>query len=146
LLGVFLIAPFAMFAARARRSRGDPEWRFALLCFAFVGIACLVWGLLLFGTPPARATLHVGSLAVPLLAICVCAAAAYASYPRFGIGLVAFNALFVLFLYVPDLVSPPGSSYSVIAAIAAAAALGGFCWTALRAPWTTADSEYTPAP
>jgi hypothetical protein len=147
-IGFLLLGPMAM-AVRAALDRGGgrgPEWRFALGAGALTLAACVVWALLMFGNPISEAIIHQGSLAVPLLAICVCAAAAYGSYPRFGIGLVAFNALFVLFLYVPALVAPPGTSYSVIAAILAAAALGGFCWTALRAPWTTADSEYTPAP
>jgi hypothetical protein len=134
LLGVFLIAPFAMFAARARRSRGDPSWRFALLCFAFVGIACLVWGLLLFGTPPARATLHVGSLAVPLLAICGCVAGLCATYPRLALAVVGLNLGIVLILYTPSLTPPPGTGYSPVAAVLAALSLAGIAWV-LREAW-----------
>ena len=69
-LGILLIAPLAMVLARLRRIRhDDEEWRFALDCFVFLLVACICWGLLLFGTPESRTTIHVGSLAVPLLGL-----------------------------------------------------------------------------
>jgi len=147
-LGFLLLGPLAM-GLRALRSRGrprGPEWRFALQGGALTLAACVVWILLLFGNTAAETVIHQGTLAVPLLAIAVCAAAAYASDRRFGIGLVTFNALFVLALYAPEMSPPPESSYSIVAALVAALALGGFCWTVLRSPWTTETAEYTLAP
>ncbi len=86
----------------------------------------------MFGGPGSGTTIHVGSLVVPLLAACGCVVGAYACDCRLGVGLAALNALFVLVLFVPALSPPPGSSYSPIAALAAAAALAGFGWVALR--------------
>lgn len=127
-LGIFLIAPFAMFAAR-KREHDESEWRFALLGFAFVAIACVVWGLLLFGTLPARATLHVGSLAVPLIGICACVAGLRCTYPRLAAWVVGINVVAVLVAYTPSLTPLPGTSYSPIAALLAALSLAGIVWT-----------------
>lgn len=125
-LGLLLIAPIAMIAARRRAERNREEWNFALLCFAFFGIACLAWGLLLFGEPDSRATIHVGSLAVPLLGLVGCVAGVAAVLPRLAAWLVGLNALFVLALYTPSLTPPLGTSYSPLTAILAAAALVAF--------------------
>ena len=124
-IGLFLIAPFAMLFGRRRTGRNEDEWRFALLCFAFFGIACLVWGLLLFGTPDSRATIHVGSLAVPLLGVVGCVAGLRSLYPRLATAVVAINVLFVLVLYTPSLTPPPGTSYSPVAAVLALLSLAG---------------------
>ncbi|HET8863848.1 MAG TPA: hypothetical protein VFM94_11435 [Solirubrobacterales bacterium] len=132
LVGFLLIGPLAMLFARARGRPDGPEWRFALLCFAFCGLACAIWALLMFGEPDSSTLLHVGSLVVPLLAICACVVGAYSVYPRLSIALVALNAIFALALYVPALSPPPGTSYSVVAALIAAASLAGFVWVAFR--------------
>jgi hypothetical protein len=126
-LGLFLIGPIAMLVAwaRGRRERGA-EWRFAVFSFAFAAIGCAVWALLLFGTPDARTTLHVGSFALPLLALCGCVAGLHALHPRLAVGAVALNALLVLAAYVPSLTPVPGSSYSPIAAVLAGLGLAGF--------------------
>jgi hypothetical protein len=134
LLGILLIAPFAMLAARRRLDRNREEWRFALLCFAFFGIACVFWGLMLFGTPDSRATIHVGSLAVPLLAIVGCVAGLHSVFPRLAATVVGLNVLLVLVLYVPSLTPPPGTSYSPIACILALASLAGFALLTLGRP------------
>ncbi len=151
-IGLILLEELALIALLAmpvralldRDGERGPEWAFALTGAGLCLAACLVWALLMFGNSISETVIHQGTLAVPLLAICVCAAAAYASYPSFGVGLVAFNALLVLALYAPVVVPPLGTSYSVIAGIVAAIALVGFCWAALRAPWVSADGEYTP--
>ena len=132
MLGFLLVGLAAMLVARARGRPGGPEWRFALYALAFCGLACAIWALLMFGEPDSSTLLHVGSLAVPLLAIGACVAGAYAVQPRLAIALVGFNALFVLALYVPALTPPPGTSYSAVAALLAAAALAGFGAVALR--------------
>jgi hypothetical protein len=133
LLGVFLIAPPAMLLARDRGRRRLAEWRFALRCFAFVAVGCLAWGLLMFGSPNAIAFLHVGSLAIPLLAIVGCVAGLWAVDPRLAIATTAVNALLVLALYVPVLEPLEGTSYSPLAALLAAAGLAGFLAVAFRA-------------
>ncbi|HEU5252394.1 MAG TPA: hypothetical protein VFU16_03585 [Solirubrobacterales bacterium] len=133
-LGIFLIAPFAMLFGRRRAGRDEDEWRFALLCFAFFGIACLVWGLLLFGTPDSRATIHVGSLAVPLLGVVGCVAGLRSLFPRLAAAVVGVNVLFVLLIYTPSLTPPPGSSYSPIAAFLALLSLAGIAFVTLGLP------------
>lgn len=133
-LGILLIAPFVMLALRRRRDRNREEWRFALLCFAFFGIACFFWGLLLFGTPDSRATIHVGSLAVPLLGLVGCVVGLRSVFPRLAAWVVGLNVLMVLLLYVPSLTPPPGTSYSPIAAVLALGSLAAFAVTAFQLP------------
>jgi 4-amino-4-deoxy-L-arabinose transferase-like glycosyltransferase len=129
LLGILLIAPLAMLFAQRRADRNRQEWRFALLCFAFFGVACFFWGLLLFGLPDSRATIHVGSLAVPLLGIVGCVVGLCSVFPRVAAAVVAANVLLVLLLYVPSLTPPPGTGYAPVAAVLALAAFTGFALT-----------------
>ena len=124
-LGFLLIGPAAMLVARVRGRPEGPEWRFALVSFAFCGLACAIWALLMFGEPDSSTLLHVGTMVVPLLAVCACVVGGYAVHPRLGVALTAFNSLFVLLLYVPALTPPPGTAYSAWAALLAAASLGG---------------------
>lgn len=131
-LGILLVAPIAMAIARARGRPGGPEWRFALTAFAFCGFACVVWALLMFGGPDSTATIHVGSLAVPLLAVCACVVGAYAVHPRLAMVLVIANAALVLALYVPSFTPLAGTSYSAIAGLLATASLAGFGLVAFR--------------
>ena len=123
-----------MLFGRRRGGRDEDEWRFALLCFAFFAVACLVWGLLLFGTPDSRATIHVGSLAVPLLGVVGCVAGLRSLFPRLAAAVVGVNVLFVLLVYVPSLTPPPGSSYSPIAAFLALLSLAGIAFVTLGLP------------
>jgi hypothetical protein len=132
MLGILLLAPFAMWFGRARGRLQAADWRFSLLAFAFAGIGCLVWGLLLFGNVPARATVHVGSLVVPLLAISACIAGLRATYPRLAAWIVAINVAIVLVTYAPALTPPPGSGYSPIAALLVALSLGAIGWVLAR--------------
>lgn len=155
-IGFLLLAPLAMGmrAVRERRAGNvaeragprSPEWRFALSGGLLALVTAVFWLLVMFGNSNSVAILHQGSLALPVLGLCACVAAAYAASPRFAIGLVAFNSLFVLALYVPSLKPPEGTSYSAVAGLVVAAALLGFCWTAWRAPGTTGDGDYTAAP
>jgi hypothetical protein len=138
-LGFLLLGPLAL-AIRAAVDRGGgcgPEWRFVLRAGALAVFAALFWALLMFGNPIAEAVMHQGCLAVPLIGIAVCIAAAYAVDSRFAFGLVAFNALFVLALYVPSLMPPPETSYSTLSGLAVAVAFGGFVWVAWRQPGAT---------
>lgn len=132
-LGLLLLAPLAMVAGR-RRGLDPREWRFALLCFGTVLLGCLLWGLLLFGNLPSRTVIHVGSLALPILAICGCVAGLRAVLPRFAVYYVAVASALSLALYVPALTPAPGSSWSPSALVLAAAALAAFASVALRAP------------
>jgi hypothetical protein len=126
LLGIFLLAPIAMAVARARGRPEGAEWSFALATLGLCAGACVLWALLMFGGPDSTATIHVGSLAVPLLAVCGCVVGAYACWPRLAFGLVAVNAIAVLLLYAPSLSPPVGTSYSPLAGLLAAASLAGF--------------------
>jgi hypothetical protein len=133
-LGLLVLGPLAMIFARGRGRRRPGDWGFALLCFAVVLVGCLAWGLLLFGNAPSRAAIHVGSLALPVLALCGAVAGLRATFPRAAVYLIALASLLTLAVYVPALDPPPGSSYSVLAALVALAGLGGFCAVAFLAP------------
>jgi hypothetical protein len=129
-LGILLIGPIAMIVAWLAKKKRDPdEWRFALLCFGFFLIACVSWGLLLFGTPDSRTTIHVGSLAVPLLGLVGCIVGLRSIFPRFAIGLALANVAFVLFLYAPFFEPPyPGTSYSLLNGLLTVVSLVGIVW------------------
>ena len=152
-LGILLIAPFVMIAGRRRAGRDEDEWRFALICFGFFAIACVAWGLLLFGTPESRATIHVGSLAVPLLGLVGCVAGLCSVFPRLAQVIVAINVVAVLLLYVPSLEPPLGTSYSPITAVLALLSLAGFALVSFgrparttRPPRTESEPQTVPAP
>lgn len=147
-IGLLLLGPLAM-AVRAVRERAgprSPEWRFALSGGLLALVTAVFWVLVMFGNSNSVAILHQGSLALPVLGICACVAAAYAASRWFAIGLVAINAIFVVVLYAPSIKPPEGTSYSAVAGLVAAIALAGLCWTAWSAPGTVGDAEYTPAP
>jgi hypothetical protein len=138
-LGFLLLGPLAL-AIRAAVDRGGgrgPEWRFAQRAGSLTLAATLFWALLMFGNEISEAVMHQGCLAVPLIAVAVCIAAAYAVDSRFALGLVAFNVIFVLALYVPSLVPPPETSYSAFAGLVAAIAFVVFLWIAWRPPWAS---------
>ena len=140
-LSLLLVAPLVMAAGRDRGRRNPADWWFAITCFAIVLVGCLVWGLLLFGTTPARTTIHVGSLAVPVLALCGAVAGLRATLPRFAIWYVGASALLMLALYVPSLDPPPGTGYSVFAALLATASLAGFGVVAFRADRASVEAN-----
>lgn len=125
-LGLLMIAPFVMLAARRRGRRRPQEWSFAVTCWIVVAIGCFVWGLLMFGNLPARAVIHVGSYALPILAFAGAVAGLRATFPRFAVYFSAVAAALMLAVYVPNLNPPPGSSYSLWAALISLASLTGF--------------------
>jgi len=138
-LGLALLGPIAMIVAWLAKKKRDPEgwrdpdeWRFALLCFAFFAIACVTWGLLLFGTPEARTTIHVGSLAVPLLGLVGCIVGMRSVYPRLGVALGVVNAALVVLIYAPSLTPPEGTSYSSLNGLLTLVALAGIAWVLFR--------------
>ncbi len=144
-LGLLLIAPFAMLIAR-RRSRDEDEWRFALICFAFFVVAAVTWALLLFGeTPDSLATIHVGSLAVPLLGVVGCVVGLRSVFPRLAAAVVGLNVVCVLALYTPSLTPPPGTSYSPIAALLALASFVGIALVTFGRPLRTQRPPHTEA-
>lgn len=131
-LGLLLLAPVAMAVGRLRGHPGGREWRFSLLCWIAVLAGCAVWGLLMFGGPESNASIHVGSLAIPLLALVACVLGLYAVLPRFALWWVGLWGLLMLALYAPALTPPAGSAYSFWAALPALAALAGFAAIAFR--------------
>jgi hypothetical protein len=140
-LGLLLLGPLAM-AIRAAVDRGGgrrrgPEWRFVSR-FGLLTLAILAfWALIMFGNEISESVIHQGSLAVPMLCIALCIAAAYAVDSRFAIALVAVNAILVLVLYVPSLSPPPETTYSAFAGLAGAVALACFVAIAWFQPWVS---------
>jgi hypothetical protein len=125
-LGLLLIAPLAMALARRRGRRNPLEWSMALSCFAVFALGAVAWGLLAFGNPAARTSLHVGSYLLPVLGLCGAAVGLRATFPRFAIYYLSFNAALMLAIYAPSLDPPAGSSYSLLTALAAVVCLAGF--------------------
>lgn len=126
-LGLLLLGPVAMALSRLRgRRRDSPEWRLAARSWWAVLGGCAVWALLMFGTSQASTSIHVGSLAIPLLALAACVLGLCAVLPRLAPWYVGLSALLTLAIYVPSLSPPEGSAYSFWAAAAALAALVGF--------------------
>jgi hypothetical protein len=142
-LGFLLLGPLAM-AFRAAIDRGSgrgPEWPFVKRMGILLIISTLFWALLMFGTEIAEAVIHQGCLAVPLLGVAVCIAAAYAADRRFAIALTAFNAIFALVLEVPSLSPPPETTYSFFAGLAAGVAIICFIAIAWVQPWVGDSAE-----
>ncbi len=131
-MGLLLLVPVAMALARERGRRTAPEWRFALTCFALVGVGTVAWCLLLFGSEPARASIHIGTYLIPILGMCGAVAGLRAIAPRFAIYYAGVWAALTLALYAPVLNPVSGSSYSVLAALVVAASLVGYGVLALR--------------
>jgi hypothetical protein len=145
-LGLLLAVPFAM-AVWWRRGRLNPvEWRFALTCFATLAAGALAWGLLLFGNLPARTILHAGSFLLPVLGLCGAVAGLRAVFPRFAIYCVSVSAALMLAIYVPVLDPLPGTAFSLVAALIAAAGLLGFGTVALRADGVAPPRPPPPSP
>lgn len=132
-LGLLLIAPFVMLAARRRGRERPEEWSFALTCWAVVGVGCLAWGLLAFGDLSSRTVLHVSSYLLPILAFAGAVAGLRACFPRFAVWFTGVAAALMLAIYAPPLDWIPGSAFSIWAALLATAALGGFGAVALLA-------------
>ncbi|MGN6663804.1 MAG: hypothetical protein ACTHK6_06330 [Solirubrobacterales bacterium] len=144
-LGLLLIAPFVMLAARRRGRERPEEWNFAVTCWIVVLSGCFVWGLLMFGNLPARAVIHVGSYALPILAFCGAVAGLRATFPRFANYWIVAGSLLMLALYVPSFDPLPGTGYSWLSAVLAALGLAGFAAVAF-AHDPDPDSAPEPAP
>ncbi len=140
-LGLFLLGPLAMLAARRRGRLRATEWRFALSSFAVVLVGAVVWGLLLFGNDESRTVLHQGSYLLPLLGLAGAVAGLRATFPRFALWFVPIAALLGLALYVPALDPSPESSYSLLAALLAAAGLAAYALLAWRADGAAGDAN-----
>lgn len=132
-LALLLLAPVAMALWWRRGRLREVEWSFALTCFAIFAVGALAWGLLLFGNLAARTVLHAGSFAIPVLGLCGAVAGLRAVWPRFAVYYVALSVLAMLVIYTPALSPLPGTSYSPVAILIAAASLAGFGWLSLRA-------------
>jgi hypothetical protein len=146
-LGLLLLGPAAMALARLRgRRREGPAWRLATLCWWAVLGGCLVWALLMFGSSQASASIHVGTLAIPLLALAACVLGLWAVLPRLAPWWVGLSALLTLAIYTPSLSPPEGSAYSLWAAAGALLALGGFLAVAVLGPADRAEVDDAPAP
>lgn len=149
-LGLLLIVPIVMALARSRGRSRPEDWKFALSCFAAVAVGAFAWGLLVFGSLPARAVLHVGSFALPILAFCGCVAGLRATFPRFAIGFVLVAAALMLAVYVPALLPREGTSYEPLAILFAALALAAFAglalWTERAGPQLTETNERASVP
>lgn len=131
-LGPLLLAPFAMALAWRRHRYPQPEWRFALLCFAAFGIGAVIWGLLIIGGEATLTTIHIGSYLIPILGICGCVVGLRVALPRFSTPYLIAAASLGLALYVSPFEAPPDTSYSVLNALLAAVALAGFVAIAAR--------------
>jgi hypothetical protein len=131
-LGLLLIAPFVMVAARHRGRRRSADWRLAISAFLIVLIGAIAWGLLLFGDAESRTVLHQGSYLLPVLALVGAVAGLRACSPRFSVYYVSASAALVLALYMPSFEPPAGTSYSLLAGLIAAGGLVGFCIIAFR--------------
>ncbi|HET7590878.1 MAG TPA: hypothetical protein VFK14_11940 [Solirubrobacterales bacterium] len=141
-LGLLGLGPVAMALARLRGRRGDgPEWRLAVLCWWAVLGGCLAWALLMFGTSQASTSIHVGTLAIPLLALAACVLGLCAVLPRLAPWWVGLSALLTLVIYTPSLNPPEGSAYSPWAAAAALLALAGFVAVAFLGPGGSAEVD-----
>ena len=140
-LGLLLLAPIAMAVARARGRPDSPEWRFSLTCWALFLIGCLFWGMSMFGGPQSNASVHVGSLLIPVLALSAAVAGLCAVLPRFAVWFVGLSAALTLALYVPAVQPPEGSAYSPAMAVLAVAALAAFVVLALRPRPASADAN-----
>jgi hypothetical protein len=139
-LGLLLIAPFVMLAARRRGRERPEEWSFALRCWLTVGIGALAWGLIAFGNLAARTVLHTGSYLLPLLAFAGAVAGLRATFPRFAVWYSAIAAAVMLAIYTPVLEVLPGTSYSALSATLAAAFLLAFVALALLPSRAERDS------
>jgi hypothetical protein len=144
-LGLLLIAPIVMALARGRGRERAIEWRFALTCFFVFAVGSIAWALILFGSLPARTVIHAGTYAIPILGFCGAVAGLRATFPRFAVWFVAINAALMLALYTPSLDPPPGTSYSALAALLAAAGLAGFLATLWLEPAASREAAPSPA-
>lgn len=125
-LWLLLVAPLVVAVGWSRRTRRPREWAFAVACMAVLAIGLVDWGLICFGNLAARTIIHFGSYLLPIIAVSAAVVGMRSVFPRLALGLVGLNALLGLAIYAPALDPPPGSSYSVLAAMLATASLAVF--------------------
>lgn len=131
-LGLLLAIPFAMTIWRRRGRRNREDWNFAIAALVVFLIGVVAWMLIVFGGNGMRTAIHHGSYLLPILGIGGAVAGLRAVAPRFAFYYVGFAALLGLVVLVPALDPVPGTSYSPLAALLAAASLVGFIAVALR--------------
>ncbi|HEX6667055.1 MAG TPA: hypothetical protein VF081_10730 [Solirubrobacterales bacterium] len=132
--GLLILAlPAIAVGALRGRVRAGPDWQLARVCAFVVALGAVVWGLVMFGNPPAQAIVHVGSLALPLLGVAGLIGGLRATCPRWAEWLVGANVATVLLIYLQPLQPLPGTSYEAFNAVAAVACLVGFALVALGA-------------
>jgi hypothetical protein len=126
-IGLLLLGPVAMAIGwRRRRSRDQVEWGAASIVLLTFLVSTLVWALLQWGGWTATTVIHQGPYLIPALGLAGCTLALRAAWPRFAIGWLALNFVFMLFLYTPDFEPVEGSVFSPTNGVLAALALLGF--------------------
>jgi hypothetical protein len=133
-LGVLALAPIlALLLRRRHRARSPTESKFAGMCLGLAAGACALWVIVQFGAADSITVIHVGSLAVPMLAIMGCVTALAATSLQLAEIVVGVNVLLVLALYTPALSPLPGGTrFSYVFAAAALTCLAGFIAAALH--------------
>jgi hypothetical protein len=136
-LGLLAIVPVLMAIGRRRRAADSAEWGLAMTCYAIAGVGCLIWGLVMFGNWTSTTVLHLGSYALPVLALSAGVAGVRAVFPRFALWWVGFNALMMLAIYLPadpSYLPDPGygPAYLPLPAVLTVASLVGFAALALK--------------
>lgn len=151
-LGLLLLGPVAMAIGwRRRRARDQVEWRAATMVLLTFLVATFVWALLQWGGWTATTVIHQGSYAIPALGLAGCTLALRAAWPRFAIGWLALNFVFMLVIYTPDFEPVEGSVFSPANGVLAALALLGFGAVACgvrtrRSPEPSSARSPTPSP
>lgn len=127
MIGLLLLGPVAMAIGwRRRASRNQDEWRAATMVLLTFLVSTIVWALLQWGGWTATTVIHQGSYAIPALGLAGCALALRAAWPRFAIGWLALDFVFMLVVYTPDFEPVEGSVFSPTNGVLAALALLGF--------------------
>jgi hypothetical protein len=152
MIGLLLLGPVAMAISwRRRRSRDPDEWHAASIVLLTFLVGLIAWAILQWGGWTATTVIHQGSYAIPALGLAGCAIALRAAWPRFAIGWLLLDLVFMLVLYTPDFEPVEGSAFSPINGVLAAVALLGFGAVAfgLRTRWRPGPSSAispTPSP
>jgi hypothetical protein len=125
-MGLLLLGPVAMAIGWRRRGRNPVDWAAARVVLGTFALATLVWALVQWGGWTATTVIHQGPYLIPVLGLAGCALGLRAVLPRFAIGWLGLNAVFVLALYVPDFEPVEGSQFRLLNAVIAAFFLLGF--------------------
>jgi len=105
------------------------------MCLGLAAGACALWVVVQFGAADSITVIHVGSLAVPMLAMMGFVTILAAMSLQLAEMVVGVNVLFVLALYTPVLSPLPGGTrFSYVFAAGALACLAGSLAAALHPP------------